>query len=175
MQDISIWFIPEKKQKDSLQKTIVDLARQYEAHPFLPHITLYHLSHSSIQLSDVVKVITKTAKISYPLTLDFDGLYYSEQFAKTLFARYHISPALQSLHERLQKSFSAHLYQLVPHLSLIYKNNMNKEDKNIEQKRIHVPEKLCLDRIVIITKEGGPITKEKDVLEWRVINQFSLH
>ncbi|MBI4974018.1 2'-5' RNA ligase family protein [Candidatus Roizmanbacteria bacterium] len=173
MQDISIWLIPEKKQEDSLQKTINDLATQYGTYSFVPHITPYHLENS-LPLSQVITVIERVASEPHSITLDLEGIFYSEQFTKTFYARYRISPVLQSLYEKLQISFSIHPYQLVPHLSLIYKNNMKEEDKLKEKARIQIPRRLTLDRLMIITKKGGPISQEKDVLDWRVVKEIKL-
>jgi len=173
MQDISIWLIPEKKQADSLQKIINDLATRYGAYFFLPHITCYHLNNS-LPLNQITPIIERVAKECPSITLDLEGLFYSDQFTKTFFARYRISPFLQLLYEKLRKSFSSHPYNLTPHLSLIYKNNMSEEDKQKEKARIHIPQQLLLDRLMIITEKGGPISQEKDVLDWKVIGEFRL-
>ncbi len=174
MQDISIWLIPEKKQESDLQKTINDLARQYETYPFVPHITLYHLKNS-MPLHEILPVIKTCSKNVRPFYLDLEGLFHSDQFTKTLYARYRISGALQSLFDKLKKPFSVQPYELAPHLSLIYKNDMNEDRKKQEEKRIKIPTRLLLDRVMIISKEGGPIVKEKDVLEWMVVDKFSLN
>lgn len=38
-----------------------------------------------------------------------------------------------------------------------------------------IPEKKQEEKqIKVITKEGGTVAKEKDLLEWRVVSEFSL-
>jgi hypothetical protein len=156
-----------------LQKTIDDLARRYGTFSFVPHITLYHLG-TSLPLHEVLPVIKQCSEDIRPFHLDLEGLFHSDQFTKTLYARYHISNPLQELYDGLIKPFSIHPYELAPHLSLIYKNGMDDDLKKREEKKIKVPLQLRLDRIMVITKKGDTIAKEKDVLEWKVVREFSL-
>jgi len=174
MIDISIWLIPQKKQKDDLQIIINTLAEKYQTFPFLPHITAYWLGEST-SLPKAIATVQPIIKDARPLKVTLDEISYSDEFIKTLFARYQISPALQSLYKKLKEAFyDVQPYELIPHLSLIYKNNMREEDKLREMKQIKVPKQLILDKVALITKNGSKIGKEKDVLDWRVGYELQL-
>jgi hypothetical protein len=175
MTDISLWLVPEKEQRDSLQTIINSLANKYHAFPFIPHITAYHWG-TSTKLSTVISISQEIAQRTKPLVLNLDTISYSTQFTKTLFAKYHISPEFQVLYDEFHNKFySIYPYDLNPHLSLIYKNNMNEENKKKEIERLHIPQQLTLDRIMIITREGSDITQEKDVTDWNVALDLLLH
>ena len=168
MLDISIWLIPQKKQKKDLQEIIDNLSLKYHTSTFIPHITIYYLGQSA-KLNEVVPFIKQVAENTKPFELEIENILYSEQFTKTLYIQYKINPALQILYEKFRKKFySINPYELNPHLSLIYKTNMKKEDKVGEIKKFKIPNNLILDRLMVITKKGSNIKLEKDVLDWEV-------
>lgn len=174
MLDISIWLIPHKEQENELQTIINSLALTYQAFSFLPHITAYYLGNK-MRVDKVITDIQEATKDIKPFTLTLDKISYSEQFTKTLFAEYLISPEFLSLYTKLKEKFySFYPYELNPHLSLIYKNNMEEKDKLKVIKRLKIPQQLTVDRVMVITKEGSTITKEKDVLNWHVVFELRL-
>lgn len=171
--DISILLVPVKQQEDRIRKIIDSLAAKYQAFPFIPHITIFYLGETTI-LNDCINFIDKELCNTRPIQLELTNIAYSDVFTKTLFANYQQNAPLLTLHQKLSKRFK-HIrdYQLAPHLSLIYKNNMPDEDKQKEILNLSLPKKLILDRIIVITKENGTIVKEEDVLEWKVAHSLS--
>lgn len=168
MKDISIWLIPREGQREILQETINSMAKKYHAYTFIPHVTAYHLGTGD-SLKDVISVIKNVSTKTKPITLKLKGIFYSEQFTKSLYAQYEISPNLQNLYNDFKSNFySLAPYELNPHLSLIYKNNMNNEDKLKEINKLKLKPNLILDRIMVITKNGGSIITEKDILDWKI-------
>ena len=167
MFSVSIWLIPEKNQEEQLQKTINDLALTYNAFPFIPHITAYHLVEPP-SLDKIKSVIEEQVRKTIPFSLNLEKLAHSTQFTKTLYAQYKISPVLEALYNNLKRCFyPTNQYELSPHLSLIYKNGMSDEDKSYELERLTVPDKLNIDRLMVITRDGEHITKDADVLDWK--------
>ena len=45
---------------------------------------------------------------------------------------------------------------------------MDNKEKENEIKRISYPKNLTFDKIAIITRGGSIITKEKDILDWKI-------
>jgi len=170
---VSIWLVPREDQEKQLREIINNLGRRYNAFPFIPHITVYRLD-LVLDLNDLTERVEKIAQSAKVLFLDFDKINYSDMFTKTLYAQYKINQELQILHSKFKKVFSAYpTYEINPHLSLIYKNNMNNNDKLKEIQAISVPAKIILNRITIIVGEKE-ITKEKDVLDWRSMGTYAL-
>ncbi len=166
--NISLWLVPEKAQEKALTKTIDGLAKKYGAYSFIPHITVYYLS-SSTPLNEAIEGIKKEIKGIKPIEVNAKRVECSEVFIQTLYIRYQTSNLLLKLYKRLDKRFSKnHKYHLNPHLSLIYKNNMPLKDKKLEITKLTYPKILKLDRVMIISGEGSSLSKEKDVLDWKI-------
>jgi hypothetical protein len=173
MKDISIWLVPRKDQRDNLQKIVDELSSRHKSFSFIPHITVYHLSptdgYSSVS-NEVIAIAKDVSENLKPITLSLETFSHSDEFTKTIFAKYSISSDLKILYNKFKiELYSKYPYELNPHLSLIYKNNMTTFDKEKEVAHVKVPKKLVLDTISIIVKEGGPIGQEKDVLDWKVM------
>lgn len=173
MLSVSIWLIPQKDQEVGLRKIIDNLSSRYDSFSFIPHITIYHVNEAQ-NLSEILTLAEKISQNAKVFAVNLEKVSYSDMFTKTLYAQYEISPDLQSIYEDFKKELSDQSpYEINPHLSLIYKNNMDSSDKNKEIKNITAPKKLILDRIAVITR-GGSIEKEKDVLEWKSAAEFNL-
>jgi 2'-5' RNA ligase len=170
---VSIWLVPKEDQEKQLREIINDLGSRYNAFPFVPHITAYHLD-SVPDLNDLTAKVEKIAQSAKMLSLDFDKIDSSDVFTKTLYAQCKVSQELRVLHSKFKKAFSAYpTYEINPHLSLIYKNNMDNNDKLKEIQAISVPGKILLNRIMIIVREKE-IVRERDVLDWRNMGTYAL-
>lgn len=174
MQSASIWLIPRKDQEQKLQEIINNLAISHHTSPYVPHITLYHLIEVT-SLEKVIAILREKAKKERAFSLDLDKITHSNQFTNTLYAQYAISIPLQKFYENFKKEFlPTQPFELNSHLSLIYKNDMSEKDKLNEIERLRVPQKLILDRLMVITRDGDYITKELDVLEWEIVCSIEL-
>lgn len=168
---VSIWLVPQKDQEIQLQNTINYLSKRYHAFSFVPHITAYRLDNVR-SLDSIINLTGEIAQQSRAVSLDLENIFYSNIFTKTLYAQYKISPALQKLYNKFKEElYKTSPHEINPHLSLIYKNNMADKDKIKEMQDITVPEKLILDRLMVVTRNGS-IKSEKDVLDWKVVREF---
>lgn len=170
---ISIWLVSQENQEVQLRKIINDLASRYGAFSFVPHITAYHFDNVR-DLNEVMNQTKEIAGQSLPFSLDLESVSYSDIFTKTLYAQYKINSHLKNLYEQFRKRFFDQFpYEINPHLSLIYKNNMSEIDKKKEINRILVPKQINLDRLIMIARDGS-IKQEKDVLDWKNVAEFKL-
>lgn len=168
MEDISIWLLPSEETKKDISVVINDLASKYNSSFFLPHITAYYLANS-IKFETVLSIVQEVSKRVRPFRLLMDTVAFGDTFSKTLFARYFSSPEFETLYGMFRKEFySVYPYELNPHMSLLYKLNMDQNKRQDESKVINIPKKIILDSIAIITKPGSGIASEKDVLDWVV-------
>lgn len=172
--DISIWLIPKLTQRQELQNIIDELAKKYGAYPFIPHITVYYLG-TSMALDQAIKILDEETVDIGSFNITAETMKYSDVFTKTLYIQYQIDPPLRNYYEKLRTRFkSAYDYQLNPHLSLIYKNNLADADKQIEIDRLSYPQILTIDQVAIITRQGSIISQEKDILDWKIAFQKNL-
>ncbi|MGB9707224.1 MAG: hypothetical protein ACPL1D_00510 [Microgenomates group bacterium] len=169
--NISFWLIPEEKEKNYFQKIINDIAKKYKAFPFLPHITIY--AGVNCFENELKKIISQTDQISNQLTsitLKSVNIQYSDIFTKTLYIQFKKTKKLVNYYSLFFQSFKNYFeYQLNPHLSLIYKNNMEIKEKEKLVKEILVPKQVIFNQLMIIVKENGSIKNEEDVLDWRIV------
>lgn len=174
--DFSFWLIPEKSQKDFFQKIINDLAKKYKSFSFEPHITLYHFENNQNQ-KEIINLLEENLTNANKIFVEFKKLDYSDIFTKTLYCQMKLNQKLINLYQKAKTVFSKFgEYQLNPHLSLIYKNNMKVEDKEKEIKKLIrlIPKKIIFDKLALIIREKGSIKKEKDILEWKEILNINL-
>jgi len=171
--DISLILVPIQKQENKIRETIDLLAEKYYFYPFVPHITVYHFGTTSL-LNELIHFIDTSLGTAHPFNLELDNICYSDKFTKTLFANYKINSPLTHLYDTFHDEYkNIHDYQLAPHLSLIYKNNMKNEDKEKEIATLNLPKVLIIDKLCVITKENGSIVKEEDILQWNTARQVS--
>jgi hypothetical protein len=174
VEDISIWLIPSKDEENQISKEVIRLATKYNSFPFIPHLTAYYLA-KSFELKQVLPIVRQVAASVSKFDLYFQELSHDNIFSKTLYAKYTASQELDAIYTLFKNEFySKYPYNLNPHMSLLYKNSMDINAKNSEIFSIVIPNKITIDSIAVITKPGGAISTEKDVLEWRVRYQEEL-
>jgi 2'-5' RNA ligase len=103
-----------------LQGLIEELARQYDAPVFEPHVTV----HVGLNHADAAeKALSKAVREWQPINLETLGIDHSDEFIKTLFVQFESNKELQHLNAPIRAVGQDPVrYQLNPHLSLLYKN-----------------------------------------------------
>lgn len=166
---ISICLIPAEKERIFLAKTIKKLAKEYQAHLFISHISLY--AGIEMEENEITKLINPILDklIAKPFFAKTNSLKYSDDFKKTLFIDFLINDEMKKIYEYLRNNFLKFAdFTLHPHLSLIYKNNLPVEEKIKIIKNLTIPQSILFDRIDVITSPRH-IVKEKDVLAWKTV------
>lgn len=109
------------------------------------------------------------------LSLEISEITCGKQFTQTLFAKYKMDNTLNQMYESVRRGFSRYNnYELTPHLSLLYSNEITEKQKLKEAKGINLTKKIILDKIAVIVKEGDTIEKESEVLLWGVYRERKL-
>ncbi|MCS6956535.1 MAG: hypothetical protein NZM02_01660 [Patescibacteria group bacterium] len=178
--DFSFWLIPEKNQKKFFQKIIDNLAQKYSSCSFIPHLTIYYIppqNKKNLEIKTILKILKENFNSEEKINLQFSHLDFSDIFTKTLYCQMKTNQQLINLYDKFKKFFGNYSdYQLNPHLSLIYKNNMNVEDKKKEIKKLNslIPKTIIFDKLSLIIRDKGHIKKETDVLDWKEIIEINL-
>ncbi len=161
----SVWLVPTERDVLPVSKVIKDLSQRHNTMPFLPHITIY--GEVLTDLEKVVDAAREAVRGIMPFSVEVDKLDYTTEWAKTLFAQIKPNQNLDTIHRRLKKRLVEYNdYVLNPHMSLVYKEEMTKEEKLLEIPSIKIPESFTLDRIAI-TVPLNPVAKWKDVARWQ--------
>lgn len=122
---ISFWLIPAEPDRTLYQSLINNLAHQYDAPTFTPHVTLHSCE---CQRDRAIEFLNSHSIID--LVLEIDQILYSEEFTKTLFIQLFSDSKLDQLSESFKQNFEPSS-DLNPHLSLIYANLAESEKRSL--------------------------------------------
>ncbi|CDI05525.1 2'-5' RNA ligase family protein [Candidatus Nitrosotenuis uzonensis] len=159
----SIWLEPSAKDKKYLQNIIYDLAKQYKAPQFTPHITLY----SGINNARLTRKAVHDCRHITKMKVRVTGIRHSGYIWKTLYFDVGTSKKLAELNRILAKRLGNHAkYRFRPHISLIYKKLPNATRRQIA-KEITLKNTLEFAKISIIKSSNV-------VRNWTPIMKISL-
>lgn len=169
---ISVWLLPEKDMEGSLSSDMKKLAAQFHAPEFSPHVTLYSVRIPASNLSEVENFIRRAGQNLHPFSLDVLGSGQTETLFKSLYLQLSSSEELDSVFQKIKAGLRNYGdYILDPHLSLLYKEGIEEEEKNKALNMITIPPEVTIDRLAL--KVSGPHDDfGKDIYNWRfeVIN-----
>ena len=162
---IAYWLIPAEPARSFFERTIVDLARRYNAPVFEPHMTIY-VGLDRVEAEEVIAKAVSGCRFVQAKVLKVSQ---SGEFIKTLFVQFAMDGKLQQLNEMIrdaaQNSFD---YQLKPHLSLLYKKMSILERRQLAH-LIKLPFlEVTFDSIKAV-RCTSPTRTRADVEAWRVM------
>ena len=168
---IGYWLCPAEPARSRFAGIIGDLAGQFDAPVFEPHVTIYVTNATQ---ENPEAVLEKVLKARRPFRLTVAAVDYSEKFTKTLFVRFAPDPELARLSEDLRRaSVTKGNYELNPHLSLVYKE-MDAETKRRLANSITLPfTEVAFDNVKAIISPAE-IKSREDVEAWRVVAEQKL-
>ena len=169
---VSYWLVPAAEPKEFFQGLIDALGKTHQAPSFVPHVTIY--SGESAAADDPQAIIAQSTWDVQEVRLDIERVSQTDLFTKSLFVQFHQSEPLTRIADRMRHlSASPSMYELNPHLSLIYKH-MESRDKRAIASRLQLSTSVVLfDAVWAIGSEGTPRVEE-DVRSWQVLCRKSL-
>ena len=99
---ISFWLIPSEDDKAFFQKIIDNLAQEYNAPTFTPHVTIYSGEYAPDE--SPAELIEKAGREVQSFSLKVDKLLYTDSFTKTIFVQFHQNVILSKISDTLQRS-----------------------------------------------------------------------
>jgi 2'-5' RNA ligase len=167
----SIWLVPSEENMKQFQMVIDGLAAKYDSTSYIPHITIW--GAITAPLSVIEEASRKAIEGIRPFTIDVEKIDYSEEWSKTLFAQLVMNSYLEKISNSLSQSLSKYThYELNPHLSLVYKEEMTEAEKQKEIPSIILPKSFLVDKIAV-TLPQDPINKWKNISKWNTSLSFS--
>lgn len=169
---VAYWLTPAEPARSFLASTIAELAAQFDAPVFEPHVTIYAGENGDDSPAQVLSHALTGCK---PFRLSARDIQYSDKFTKTLFVQFEPSPALSDLSRALQQASGRHdEYELNPHLSLIYtKMALSAKIDVVDSVKLPFAEVLFDSAQAIISP--ARVELRQDVEAWRIatIQRFS--
>ena len=170
-QIITYWLCPAEPARSGFAELIENLAAQFNAPVFEPHVTLYV---TRAENEEPAEVLAKVLPGRQPYRLSALGLVCSDKFTQTLFVRFASDAELTRLSQDLRgASASQSDYELNPHLSLLYKT-MDSETKRQLAQSITLPFVDATFEIVKAVLSPAQIASREDVESWRVVAEGKL-
>ena len=114
----SLWYMPSGEVYNKFAKIISDLAKEYDAPVFEPHVTLIGaivgteeaLSFKTARLAELIK----------PFKIKLDRIDYFSERHKALIIRVEKLNKLTEANNRALEEFNLPTAEYIPHLSLLY-------------------------------------------------------
>ena len=165
---VACWLMPAEPEAGVFRSIVADLAAEFDAPVFEPHLTIYA---GAIEAGDVLDGF---ARKSEPISLCIESVQSSELFTKTVFAQFEPSAALTGLSSAFRReSRGQDEYDLNPHRSLIYKT-MAAEARERIASEVSLPfAEVRFDAIQVVACPI-PIRTRADVEAWRVLGRAAL-
>ena len=161
----AIWCLFEKNDKEYLSEIISKLSNQYGSPIFTPHVTVYGLVDTSLEVLD--KIVLDSINSTKSFDIEKNTISFSEDFWKTLFIEFNSNASMLKINKNLTKHLSEFAkYELKPHASLIYKE-MNHEEKQ------GLSDTLEIKNSFHITGIGIQEFSER-IEEWKIIREYQL-
>ena len=169
---ISFWLIPVAEDLTLFQTMINSLAKANNAPVFTPHVTLY--AGECTDLDDPAAMIDRATQGVSPMSLDINGMRYTEAFTKTLFVQFHSSQAVSDLSSALRATAARPSdYVLDPHLSLMYKH-MPDASKKVIASALKFPRAHVRFDSVWASLAPDHTRSAEDVAKWVIVYRKSL-
>jgi 2'-5' RNA ligase len=164
------WLIPAEPARSFFERTIVDLARRYNAPVFKPHMTVY-VGSDRVEAEEVIAKAVGGCRLVHAKALK---VCQSGEFIKTLFVQFALDTKLQQLNELIRDAAQdSSDYQLNPHLSLLYKKMSILARRQLAHS-IKVPfSEVTFDSIKAV-RCALSTQNRADVEAWRVVATKSL-
>src|SRR5262249_14345687 len=148
------------------QRIIGQLATQFDAPVFEPHVTLFAGPEPECSCTGI---LGKVARGLSDIRATIGRAEASEQYTMSLFVRLRASEDLQRLADRIKTGSGTQKdYQFRPHLSLLYKD-MSLDTKRSLIDKIEFPQEPVHFRALAALDSPALIRTQEDVKSWRVM------
>ena len=167
-QHFGFWLVLSKKDRNIIFPIITKLQKDYVGSPpFEPHLSIHPAVWT--ELEDAIKVVDEAVSGVKKFKVQKVGFGYQNRWSKILYIEIKKSIVLNNLHERIGNGFNQ-LDQrpYIPHISLMYKNELVEGDRNTIISGLDVPDEYEIAGIEI-AHPGSDDIEWRDYTRWKVI------
>jgi 2'-5' RNA ligase len=160
------WLLPDKHSKAQVRDLIRTVQSEHLNKPtFLPHVSVF--SSQQISLEEAQVTVQQAAEGIEPFTVEVEDLAYeSDDWSRTLYLKLANHPLLTKISNRLSAHFGEK-YDLFPHLSIAYDEDMTTAEKERWIDTLETPDEVTLSSLVAV----NPHSVEND---WREYERWSV-
>lgn len=162
---VAIWLLPEAVTELRLKAIIAQLAEQFDAPEFAPHLTL--CVGPKLDDEQLNEAVGAAAAMIDPLPLRVAGVRDSDKFTRTVFVEFEQHGALTECKCKAADLFSSRdTYEFIPHTSLIYKSLGPVARRKIRDALVLPFVTVVFDRLAAM-RVPASVENEEDVRAWR--------
>lgn len=168
-QEVSLWLVPQQGDHAYLQALIDELATQYQAPRFRPHVTLAGRLQVPKQFQTS---LAQLASITPVLNLSNQGLDHSSELFRTVYICISLGIHLQALRQQVYELWPHNVAKpYMPHISLIYKTLAPPQRREIMQ-ALSIKDRFRFNTLAVVRpqKAGDWAAVET----WQMIEQWPL-
>jgi len=161
----SIWLMPCAEQRTELEQIIRKLSIRYCTPLFIPHITLCSGAWSKDE-EDLRDAFERLAAQTAPVELAVRGIDWTDHWVSFFFLR------LRGAEDFFQRAAcgiaGAHLSEIGPHLSLLYRFNPERFDREALRQELvkRLPPCIRFDSVALVRPSTG---LWEDVDQWKIL------
>jgi 2'-5' RNA ligase len=160
------WLSPERHAREAFDAIIHQLAKQFDAPVFDPHVTLFGGDMDSDAARALFRELARTRA---PVELEVAGIEWSENYTKTLYVQFRPSAQATALSEAVRTAMGGgDGYEFNPHLSLLYKD-LPEETKRAAAATVRLPAERVLFNGLDLVRVPGKIDSRDDVEAWETL------
>lgn len=167
-QHLGFWLVLSQKDREVVFPIITKLQKDYVGSPpFEPHVSI----HTAVwtELENAIKVVEEATNGIKKFSVEKVGFGYQNRWSKILYIEIRENDLLNTLHEKIGNGFN----QLdnrpyIPHISLMYKNELAEDERNKIISGLDVPNKFQISGIEI-AHSGNDDIEWRDYTKWKVV------
>jgi len=168
-QEVSLWLVPQPEDHAELQALIDELAIQYQAPRFSPHVTLA----GRLQVPKrCQRALAQLASITPVLNLSNQGLAHSSELFRTVYIRTSLGVHLEALRQQVYELWPHNVAKpYMPHISLIYKTLAPPQRREIMQ-ALSIKDRFRFDTLAVVRPQTAGDWAAVET--WQIIEQWPL-
>ncbi len=163
---LSLWLLPKRRDANRLQTLITDLATKYHCVSFLPHITI--VPETRQNRTEITAIAREVASNTCLFSINPSAFYREPTYFRFLTVRIPDHPTLDSLHQNTKSASVLSVPAFIPHLSLIYADQLPAHDPLLSPQQQSVALKqMTFDRLAVVDVTATPDA-------WKILHTFRL-
>jgi len=166
------WLVPDKYTAGHLRRLIGELARDWDATAFGPHITLFAGKENS---DEVLK--QRMAKMAIaqdgPVDVIVKGYGHGKDLFRCVYLDLESNDAMKAMVAEAKRLDRESKYRFAPHLSLLYKEMDSRKRRKVIDDLESPPEKIRCSQLAVV-RPGRGEEDWTDINAWRIISMRDL-
>ena len=158
----SIWVVPPKLVLKKLQVLVDNLAKEYDAPTFEPHLTV--LAEIDSNIEEIEEKLNKLNFKYSELQLETENFSFSTTYFQSVLIRIKPTAQLLELNLELKQIFNMENNLFMPHISLLYGDYSMEVRESIVNRLESMNLNFSVDRLIVTPSTPNPKNWTHDLI-----------